>query len=71
MAPSPTMSGPSICHEEVTSRMKTKLNEDKIKLWLPPYTTRDKKRDEGEDTKVRNLTPNIIPIMLAGELGNS
>lgn len=36
--------------DEVREKIRRKLNEEKIKLWLPPYTTET--GDSGEESKV-------------------
>ena len=35
-----------------TEKVRKRLNADQIKLWLPPYTTADKKQDQGNIPEV-------------------
>lgn len=35
-----------------TEKIRKRLNADQIKLWLPPYTTTDKKQDQGNIPEV-------------------
>nr|XP_022320914.1 NEDD8 ultimate buster 1-like [Crassostrea virginica]XP_022320915.1 NEDD8 ultimate buster 1-like [Crassostrea virginica] len=54
-----------------TEKIRKRLNADQIKLWLPPYTTTDKKQDQGnipEDLCKRYSSDLNIPAAITREI---
>ena len=43
----------SLVEEEIHRQVREQLNKEKVKLWLPPYTTEDV--GKGEQPKVTQL----------------
>ena len=45
----------NLLEEELLKRLREKLNQEKIKLWLPPYTTEDHQKGIQPNVKLRKF----------------